>query len=134
MSYLVTILASLLLLTGFITWSWLETRQGFRLFAAPRHKLDSKVSRTLFVIKHIDWAAFFAHLVRSSGERIAHDVVHTTLGVVRSLERMLTRNIRTLRERVDASGPEEVPVEGSQLIATLVRFRKSFKRDSIRKD
>lgn len=129
MSYLITILASLLLLTGFVAWSWLETRQGFRVLAGPRRRLDSKVARTVFVIQHIDWAAFFAHVARASAERIAHDAVHATLIVVRTIERMLTRNIRSLRERVQANVPEEAPVEGSQLIAMLVRFRKSFKRD-----
>ncbi len=134
MSYLITILASLLLLTGFVTWSWLETRQGFRVLAGPRRKLDGKVARAAFVIQHIDWQAFFAHLLRSTVERIAHDVVHMTLILVRATERMLTRNIRTLRERVDASAEDVPPVEGSQLIATLVRFRKSLKREPTQKN
>ncbi|MDB5195397.1 MAG: hypothetical protein JWO84_581 [Parcubacteria group bacterium] len=129
MSYLVAVLASLLLLVGFVMWSWLETRTGFRLFPRSRRRFDSKVARTAFVIRHIDWAAFFQHLARSSAERIAHDLVHTTLIVVRAMERMLTRTIRTLRERVAQSAEDGPPVEGSQLIATIVRFRKSFKRD-----
>jgi hypothetical protein len=129
MSYLISILGSLLLLTGFVLWSWLETRSGFRLFGGTRRALDRRVSRTAFVVEHIDWAAFFAHLARSTAERLAHDVVHTTLLVVRATERTLTRLIRTLRERLAKNAPVEEPVEGSQLIATLIRFRKSLKRD-----
>jgi hypothetical protein len=133
MSYLIIILVLLLLLSCFVAWSWLETAKGFRLLSGPRSRLDRQVSRTSYVIRHIDWAAFFAHLARSSAERIAHDLVHTTLLVVRAVERMLTRNIRTLRERVAASTEGGPPVEGSQLIATIVRFRKSFKREQPKK-
>jgi hypothetical protein len=133
MSYLLTILISLLLLTSFVAWSWLETRSGFRVLAGPRARLDRQVGRTLFVLTHIDWAAFFSHVATSSAARIAHDLVHTTLLVVRATERMLTRTIRTLRERVAQSAAGEPPVEGSQLIATIVRFRKSFKREQSQK-
>jgi hypothetical protein len=129
MSYLITILASLLLLMVFVAWSWFETRSGFRVLAGPRRKLDSQVARATFVIQHIDWRAFFAHVITSTAERIAHDAVHAILVLVRAVERMLTRNIRTLRERVAASAADEAPVEGSQLIATLIRFRKSLKRE-----
>jgi hypothetical protein len=129
MSYLITILSTLLLLLGFLLWSWFETRHGFRILAGPRARLDREVARTTFIIRHIDWGAFLTHVGKSTAERVAHDIVHTTLIVVRATERMLTRNIRTLRERVATHAPSEEPVEGSQLIATLIRFRKTLRRD-----
>jgi hypothetical protein len=129
MSYLIAILVSLLLLVGFVLWSWLETSRGFRLLSAPRQRFDRQVSRTAFVLTHIDWHAFTRHVARTTLERAAHDVVHTVLMVVRASERTLTRLIRSLRERVAKHEPNGEPVEGSQLIATLIRFRKSFRRD-----
>ncbi|MDB5189385.1 MAG: hypothetical protein JWL82_342 [Parcubacteria group bacterium] len=129
MSYLIFVAASGILLVSFLLATWLETRQGVRLFARPRRKLDKQVARVSYVVMHIDWAAFFAHVVQSAAERIAHDVVHTTLLIVRATERTLTRVIRSLRERVAISAPDEKPVEGSQLIATIVRFRKNLRRE-----
>ncbi len=129
MSYLIVILASLLLLLGFVLWSWFETTHGFRLLARPRRTFDRQVARTYFIITHIDWGAFIAHIAKITFERVAHDVVHTTLLLVRATERILTRTIRTLRERVASHESTGEPVEGSQLIATIIRFRKSLKRE-----
>lgn len=128
MSYLIAILLSLLLLVAFVLWSWLETARGFRVLPRARKRFDRQVSRTAFVLTHIDWHAFTRHVARTTLERVAHDVVHTTLVAVRAAERTLTRHIRTLRERVATHEPAREPVEGSQLIATLVRFRKSFRK------
>jgi hypothetical protein len=128
MSYLIAVLASLLLLSVFLVYAALETRFGFRLLGKSRKRLDRQVSRVSYVVRHIDWGGFTAHMIRTTAEKIAHDIVHTVLLVVRAAERLLTRTIRTLRERGVSSGTDE-PVEGSQLIATIIRFRKSFKRD-----
>ncbi len=129
MSYLITILGSLLLLVGFVLWSWFEKRQGFRVLRGSRTALDALVARTTFVLTHIDWHAFTRHVARTTAERIAHDVVHTILVLVRATERTLTRLIRGLRARVATHEPSAEPVEGSQLIATLIRFRKSFRKE-----
>jgi hypothetical protein len=129
MSYLIAILVSLLLLTSFVLWSWFETRSGFRVLAGPRRVFDRQVAKTTFVIIHIDWGAFALHVGKTTLERVAHDVVHTTLLLVRATERTLTRLIRSLRERVARHDPPEDPIEGSQLIATLIRFRKSLRKE-----
>ena len=128
MSYLSIILSSLLLLVAFVLWAHFETTRGFRVGASVRKRLDRQVARTGFVLTHIDWHAFTRHVTRTTLERVAHDVVHTTLVVVRAVERTLTRLIRSLRERVAKHEPSAEPVEGSQLIATLIRFRKSFRK------
>ncbi|MGE5540716.1 MAG: hypothetical protein ACM3TU_00295 [Bacillota bacterium] len=128
MSYLITILGTLLLLLGFVLWSWFETRQGFRVFAGPRKRLDREAARTAFILRHIDWGAFVAHVGKSAAARVAHDIVHSLLLMVRASERTLTRAIRSLRTRVASHEASGEPVEGSQLIATLVRFRKNLRR------
>lgn len=128
MSYLVTILSTLLVLLGFLLWTWVEARQGFRVLAGPRRRLDREVSRTAFIIRHIDWGAFVAHVGKSAAARVAHDIVHSLLVIVRATERTLTRAIRRLRERVASHAPANEPEEGSQLIATLVRFRRNLRR------
>jgi hypothetical protein len=129
MSYLIAVLVSLLVLASFLLFSSLETRYGFRVLAGPRRRFDRHVARATYVARHIDWSGFIAHIVKTTAERIAHDIVHTTLLVVRAVERILTRIIRVLRERVASRATDEPPVEGSQLIATIIRFRKSFKRE-----
>ncbi len=129
MSYLIAVLVTTLLLCGFIVLSSIETTSQKRLFGGTRRKFDKQVARVAYVITHIDWAAFFAHVTKSTLERVAHDVVHTTLLAVRATERSLTRAIRTLRERVATHGPDEPVHEGSQLVATIVKFRKNLTRD-----
>lgn len=129
MSYLIVILGSLFVLVSFVLWAHLETTRGFRVGGPLRKRLDRHVSRTGFVLTHIDWHAFTRHVARTTAERVAHDIVHTTLVVVRAVERTLTRLIRSLRARVATHEPSAEPVEGSQLIATLIRFRKSFRKN-----
>jgi hypothetical protein len=129
MSYLLTILVSLLLLFVFLLWTSLETARGFRVLSGPRRKLDRQVAKVTFIVQHVDWGAFTAHMAKTMAERIAHDIVHAVLIAVRATERVLTKTIRTLRERVSAHNPSAEPVEGSQLINTIVRFRKSLRRD-----
>lgn len=129
MSYLIAVLVTTLLLCGFILLSLLETKRQKRLFGGVRRTFDKQVARVGYVITHIDWAAFFAHVTKSTLERVAHDVVHTTLLGVRATERALTRAIRTLRERVATHTADEPVPEGSQLVATIVKFRKNLKRE-----
>jgi len=129
MTYFIVVIVSFALLLGFLTLSWLETKSGFRIFGGMRRRFDRKVGRAAFIATHIDWESFVAHVVRSNAERLAHDVVHTVLLLVRATERTLTKLIRNLRERVANHEPQGEPVEGSQLIATIVRFRKNLRKD-----
>lgn len=129
MTYLYAVAGSFLLLIGFLAFSWAETKSGFRIFGGLRGTLDRKVARAAFIATHIDWGSFFAHIAKSNAERAAHDAVHAVLLAVRAAERTLTRLIRNLRERVARHAPPGEPVEGSQLIATIVRFRKTLQRE-----
>jgi len=129
MSYLQAVLATFVLLAGFLALSAIETSRGARLFGGVRRTLDRKVGRFAFIATHVDWGSFTAHIAKTSIERIAHDLVHAILIGVRATERALTRTIRALRERVAAHEPAGEPVEGSQLIATIVRFRKTLRKE-----
>ncbi len=112
MTYLISILVSLALFAGFLVLTLFEKKRGLRVAGELRNKLDAKVSRVLFVLSHVDWGAFLKHLVVTGTQRIAHDVAHATLLVVRTVERLLTRAVKYLRERRGA-GP--LPESGEQL-------------------
>lgn len=99
MAYLISILIAGLLFLGFLLLTIYEFRRGARFFARSRYKLDAKVSRTGFLIEHIDWGAFTAHLTRMSLNTIAHDAAHATLMLVRSVERNLARAVSSLHMR-----------------------------------
>lgn len=129
MSYLIAIAVTFLLLSGFLVFAGIESRRGTRVLRGPRTRFDRVVSRISFVVGHIDWGGFFAHLLKSTFERVLHDVVHFTLVAVRATERTLTRAIRTLRERVAHRTQEKLPDEGAPLISTLIRFRKQSKKE-----
>lgn len=127
MSYLILIAVTFFLFSGFLVFAGVETRRGARIFKGPRTLLDKKLHRISYIIRHIDWGGFITHVSKVVFERTAHDVVHFTLVAVRSVERTLTRVIRTLRERVAMRSSTELPAEGSPLLHTLVRFHKTRK-------
>ena len=113
MTYLLLILASIALFAGFFGVTVVEARTGTRYFAPVRAKLDKRVARIAFVIKHVDWLEFFTHLIQSFIERVLHDVAHWTLIVVRFIERELTNVVRYLRDRrpnLLAPKPSRTPI------------------------
>jgi hypothetical protein len=108
----------------------MEGRTGRRFIAGRRYQLDQRVGRIGFILRHVDWGAFSAEVFRTSLERAAHDVAHTTLIAVRALERFLTRVVRALRARQDAPAlpsREQVPMSERAvryLRKTVSRARK----------
>lgn len=98
MAYLITIAIIALLLGGFLALVSFETRTGKRLAASARYKLDARIARLEFVAKHVDWGAFSADVARTAVLRVVHDVIHGTLVAVRTVERLLTRAVKALRE------------------------------------
>ena len=105
MPYLISILVAGVLFLAFLLLTVYESRRGERFFAAFRYKLDTKVARAGFLIEHIDWGAFTAHLTRTSLNTVAHDVAHSTLMLVRSAERNLTRAVNALHIRKENALP-----------------------------
>lgn len=89
---------SCVLLGGFIILTAFERRHG-RLFGATRKRLDRWVGRVTYIARHVDWSAFIKDIVHSTVERVVHDIAHASLKLVRFIERLLTRLVRSLRER-----------------------------------
>jgi hypothetical protein len=111
--YLLLISISLLLLLAFMALTLTEARTGTRFLAVPRARLDTWVTRASFLVEHVNWSEFIAHLVQSLAARIAHDIVHWTLMAVRFAERQLTRAMRYLRDsrpNVLAPQPSRPPI------------------------
>jgi len=125
MGYLITILIFVLLFLIFLLLTVYEAGRGVRFFASSRYRLDTKVGRAFFVMRHVDWGAWSAHLTKTTLEVIAHDVAHGTLMAVRTLERGLTRTVRWLRMRRDGTLP---PLgEGrSRIERAITHVKRSF--------
>ncbi len=125
MAYLIAIAVLVLLLGGFLVFVGFEERSGRRFLAGRRYKLDSRVERTAFILRHVDWGAFSADVARSSIERTIHDIAHGSLIAVRALERFLTRVVRTLRTRRDVPLP---PPSVSRTTATVTYLKRAVQR------
>ena len=122
MAYIIAIAIALGLFFGFLLLTRLETSRGARFFGRARAKLDERVGKAAFVVSHVDWSAFTGHLVRTVTARIAHDVAHASLIIVRIVERLLTRMVKYLR----SSRPHVAPVADKprfDMQASLAQFK-----------
>ncbi len=99
MIFIILIALSLILLGGFLLLVSFEHGRGLRIMGDWRNTLDRKVARATFVARHVDWGAFVKHLAATVSERVLHDVAHIVLRFVRTMERLLTRTVKSLRER-----------------------------------
>ena len=130
MSYLlgtgITFAAVLLFIVVLIV----ERTREKKFFPSIRARLDTRVERTIYIFEHIDWGAFFGHVLKLSLEKVAHDIVHGVLLMVRTIERSLTRAIRMLRERLAHRSDSSHAPEGFELTKTIQRFRKNLKRET----
>ncbi|HWH06953.1 MAG TPA: hypothetical protein VNU47_00260 [Candidatus Paceibacterota bacterium] len=127
MAYIIAILLSLTLLGAFLALTHYETTHGIRFFGTLRGRFDKRVARITFIMSHVDWSAFLSHFTRSLAARIVHDIAHTSLIVVRILERVLTRIVKSLRTR--RQSPEIVTEEKRfDLRASLAQFRTTLER------
>ncbi len=130
MPYIIYLGVPFLLLALFVALVVAEQRRGRRLvLAGRRYNLDLKASRAAFVIRHVDWGAFLNDIVRTSMERLAHDLAHTTLMIVRAVERQLTGFVRTLRARRDEPLlPARAPDAPSRLAQAASHLKKTVRR------
>jgi hypothetical protein len=119
MIYLVSTLLAIVLFAGFILLTYMEQRRGVRYFAHSREALDKRVGRLEFIAEHVDFAAFLRDNVKAVGERIVHDTAHGSLVAVRFVERLLTRAVRSLRERraENAIANDEQKAEGPEAVS-----------------
>jgi len=125
MPYLISILIAGLFFFGFLLLTWYERKRGVRFFPGIRYRLDIKVARLTFLVEHVDWGAFTAHLARTTFHTLAHDLAHATLLFVRAVERFLTRAVGALRHRRDQ-------VALPRLEHSVEHFRESLRRDRSR--
>ncbi len=129
MSLLILITLACILFGGFLLLTALETRTGSRIGEPLRKKLDRQVARLTFIATHIDWSGFAKHVVRSTFERIVHDSAHATLIAVRFMERILTRTVRSMRERrAGIAATHTQSRQRASLRETLQGFRKTLKK------
>ncbi len=127
MVLLILVSLSLTLFGGFLLVTAFESGRG-RVAGETRKKLDKYAARAWFIISHVDWSAFVKHLIRVSAERVAHDIAHTSLLIIRFLERLLTRAVRALRERrAGIAVSQKAPKTSLKLKEMLQKFRKSKK-------
>lgn len=127
MLYYIPIPVALFLLLAFVLLTAVEGSRGMRVLGKSRDRLDARVARTSFVLRHVDWGAFFNDVARAGFERALHDVAHTTLLAVRFLERVLTRAVRSLRMRRMGTLPDpaEPVVAKESRIASTARYLKT---------
>ena len=130
MSYFIATSVSFGALLLFVVILVIERKRGKTFFPRTRGRFDTNVARAVYVVNHIDWGAFFGHVLKLSLEKIAHDIVHGVLLMVRTVERSLTRAIRVLRERLAYRSDSSEATDGFELTKTIQRFRKNIKRDS----
>lgn len=125
MVHLIFIVAALGFLAGFFALTAYEARRGVRLYAAQRARLDSNIERIEFILAHINLGEFIQGELRHLASRIGHDIVHFSLLLVRSIERLLTRLVRRLRAdpEIDAA-PRETARE---FVRTLSDFKDNLK-------
>jgi hypothetical protein len=126
MHYFISLAIGILLFVGFLAVVMYETRRGKRFFEPLRRRLDRQVRLGIFVLTYVDWKGFFRHLFQSLFARMAHDVAHMFLVVVRVVERQLTSVVRYLRDRrpnVLAPKPSREPI-----VAQTIRYvRKTLR-------
>lgn len=127
MAYLIAIALAVLLFAGFLLLTRFERARGLRFFESLRNRVDEKTDKAVFVATHVDWSAFLSHFFRTLVARIAHDLAHASLIVVRVLERLLTRIVKYLRSaRPQTPSIPEKP--RFDMRASLSQFRLRRKR------
>jgi len=128
MTYLILIIVSIALFAGFLLLTRFEKKRGLRVAGMLRNKLDARTSRAVFIVSHVDWSAFVKHIVVTSAERIAHDIAHATLLIVRTLERLLTRAVKYLREKRGAPAITETDEPLRPLARAASHLRSALRR------
>lgn len=125
MANLIFILVTLALLVGFFVLTGYEARRGTRLYSLGRARFDNAIERAEFIIDHVNLGVFLRDEIRHLAGRVGHDIVHVSLLVVRSAERLLTRLIRHLRTHPEVdTAPRETARE---FVKVLSEFKGNLK-------
>jgi hypothetical protein len=127
MLHLIFILVSLSLFTGFLFVTKTEAKRGTRYFAQERGVLDAEVERWADMVAHIDVATFVRTGLRALIARLAHDIAHGSLIVVRFVEKMLTRAVRALRMHNATAVISTSAQPSSDFVATMKDFKQELR-------
>jgi hypothetical protein len=127
MLYLAFVLVSVFLFAGFLWLTRFEAARGAKLFADKRATLDAEAERIETAILHIDLSHFLRMGVRALIARVAHDIAHATLLIVRFVERTLTRAVRSLRERRTLPSVTTDGSPSSDFVAAMKDFKEELR-------
>ena len=129
MLYFISLPISLALFAAFALLTAAEGKTGTRLFEDARTRLDTRVMRASFVLRHVDWGAFLNDVARTAFERALHDIAHGTLIAVRFIERVLTRAVRALRMRRERLLPQaSLEPKASRVTQTLAYLKTALRK------
>ncbi len=114
-----------------------ERKRGLRVAGALRNALDARIARVSFIVTHVDWGAFTKHLLGTVFERVLHDTAHVVLQIVRTVERVLTKAVKTLRERRGFAPLENTEEEGAfqvgmRKVRTALRSARRVSRKTLK--
>ncbi len=123
MIYLFFILCSLLLLIGFGVLTTYEEKHARRFFGTRRRALDTLVARAVFIIAHVDFAAFTRDEARRVMRHVGHLLAQGSLRGVRALERLLTNVARRLRAQHGVAVRRGTREETREFVKTLSAFK-----------
>ncbi|MDB5266145.1 MAG: hypothetical protein JWM39_858 [Parcubacteria group bacterium] len=129
MLYFIFLPITFALLVLFLLLTFVEAKSGMRMFSGTRDKFDARIGRASFVLRHVDWGAFVNDVTRTFFERALHDIAHGTLMVVRFVERVLTRIVRSLRMRRERILPQaSFEPKTSRISETMTYLKSTLRR------
>jgi hypothetical protein len=97
MILIIAIAVSSILLGGFILLTLFEAKNGMRVLAPLRARLDARIGHVAGVVRKLD-SGTFSDRLRVISAYLVHECVHAVLLAVRAFERLLTQTVRALRE------------------------------------
>lgn len=99
MGILIALAVIALLLGGFLILTALEAKHGARFLERTRGALDERVASVSAAVRHPGFRATVTEGLQDIAAHGVHEVVHGFLVLVRGVERMLTRLVRSIRAR-----------------------------------
>lgn len=129
MAYLLFLIFTILLFMSFLTLTRYEMRRGERYFKEVRKGLDRKAMHAVAIATHEDLPKVLQGALRALMARMAHDLAHGTLILVRFIERQLAGVVRALRSR-HLSAPREGSGTASSFVTTIKDFKAELRNNN----
>ena len=122
MALLIATLVSVALVALLVALTVVEKRQGRRVFAGARARLDAESARAAFIATNTDVAGTLLHFIRLIAAHIAHDVTAMVLRAIRMLE----RGLATLHVRLRRARRTDAP-QGSRFVKSISYYKRSLR-------